>query len=410
MEGEFTCPECGKTVKAPPPGGPGRQARCEFCGRLLEVPFLPRVEIDSKRKQKQAPRWVPWAWWGVSILAACLVAYGGVQLVIRGERAGRIRMIERLIEESKVSEADGRIDQALAKLDQALELLPAVGNRIAEDPEAVRERRRSLARQDAKNALGDLQARGGAETTLGPWLTLVARADADHDLAPLRQEVEGRFQEAIRHWLDKEETAAKAEADAGRPRSALNHGSLAVEAAVQLPKADQAKALERIDSVIVPLIEKWGAAIDFPTDEDDGRPPWYKEAAKPEMVQALEAKGYLPAARASRWDDVWSRAPFRLSLTIRESWMGTYLDSQNRLSRVEAHLSLTDHGREVWKASPNARTNVPARGMSSFAASRLALSRDRSPEVETLLRDDARRQIIPRIQAALKSLPAPSEK
>lgn len=408
MDGEFTCPECGKTIKAPPPGGPGRQARCEFCGRLLEVPFLPRVETGSKRGRKQAPRWVPWAWWGVSILAACLVAYGGVQLVVRGERAGRVRLIEGLIAESKARESEGRIDQALAKLDQALELLPAVDNRIAEDPATVRERRRSLARQDVKNALGDLQARGGSKATLGAWLTLVARSDADQDLAPLRREVENRFQEAIRHWIDREESAAKSEADAGRPRSALDHGASAVEAAVQLPSSHQAKTLERIDALIVPLIERWGAAIDFPTDESDGDSSWYKKAAKAEMVQALEAKGYLPSARASRWEDVWNRAPYRLSLAIREHQEGTYLDSQNRLTRVEAHLSLTDQGREVWKTSPSARTNVPAPGMSSFAASRLALSRGRSPEVEALLRDDARGRIIPRIQAALKSLPAPS--
>lgn len=408
MEGEFTCPECGKTVKAPPPGGPGRQARCEFCGRLLEVPFLPRAEIGAKRGWRRSPRWVPWAWWGVSIVAACLVAYGGVQIVVRGERAGRVRLIEGLIAESKAGEAEGRISLALAKLDQALELLPAVDYRIAEDPTAIRERRRTLALQDAKNALEDLRSRGGSKETLGPWMTLAARSGADPDLAPLRQEVESQFQAAIRSWIDREEAAAKSEADAGRPLAALERGASVVEAAAQLPVADQAKALERIDSMIVPLIERWGAAIDFPVDEGGADSGWYREEAKSEIVQALEAKGYLPASRASRWDDVWDRAPYRLSLAVQETLAATYLDSQNRLTRVEAHLTLTHQGREIWKTSPSARTNVPAPGMSSFAASRLALSSGRSPEVEALLRDDARQRIIPRIQTALRSLPEAS--
>lgn len=408
MDGEFACPECGKTVKAPPPGGPGRQARCEFCGRLLEVPFLPRAESDSKRSRKGPPRWVPWAWWGISIAAVCLVALGGVQVVLRGERAGRVRSIETLIAESRASEADGRVDEALLKLDQALELLPAVKGRIAEDPESVREWRRSLARRDANDALRSLEERGGSNATLGEWLNLVARSGADRDLAPLRQEVEGRFQEALRHWIDREEAALKSEAEAGRPRSALDHGASAIEAAAQLPPSEQAKELERIDSMVVPLIERWGVAISFPAVESGDDSSDYAATMKPEMIQALEAKGYLPPTRASRWDDLWARAPFRLSLAIREHREGSYLDTQNRLTRVEAQLALSRRGREIWRTTPNARTSVPARGLSSFVSSRLALSPDRSPEVENILRDDARRQIAAKVQTALKSIPTPS--
>jgi|GEM_PF-2461550 len=407
MDGEFACPECGKTVKAPPPSGPGRQARCEFCGRLLEIPFLPRVESGSEPARKGPPRWVPWTWWGIAIVTVGLLAFGGVQLVIRGERAGRVRSIENLIAESRASEASGRIDQALHKLDQALELLPAVKGRIAEDPEALRERRRSLARREAGDALRDLEARGGSSDTLGDWLNLVARSSSDQDLAPLRREVESRFQDALRHWIDREVAAAKSEVDAGRPRSALDHGAAAVEAAVVLPPPEQTKALERIDSLIVPLIERWGVVIDFPSGEGGDDSTWGAETIKPEMIQTLEAKGYLASTHASRWDDVWARAPFRLSLTIREHREGSYLDTQNRLTRIEAQLALSLRDQEIWRTSPNARTSVPARGLSSFVSSRLALSRNRSAEVEALLRDDARRQILPKLQAALKSIPSP---
>lgn len=407
MDGEFTCPECGHTVKAPPPSGPGRQARCEFCGRLLEVPFLPRIETGFKGSRKSTPGWVPWTWWGIAFVVVCLVAVGAVQLILVGERAGRVRSIERMIAESKASEAEGRIGQALTKLDQALELLPAVQGRISEDPAAVRERRRSLAVRDANNILTDLQQRGGSSATLGEWLNLAARAEADPDLAPLRRDVETRFQKAMNEWVDREEAAAKSEAAADRPRSALDHASSAVEAATQLPPAEQAKALERIDAVVVPLIERRGVAVDFLDEGAENDASWYATTMKPELVQTLEERGYLPPARASRWDDVWSRAPFRLSLATREHREGSYLESQNRLTRVEARLELSRRGVELWKSTPTARTSVPASGLSSFVSSRLALSRNRSEEVEDLLRADARRQIVPRLQAALKGLPAP---
>jgi len=407
MDGEFTCPECGQKVKAPPPSGPGRQARCEFCGRLLEVPFLPRAETGPKGARKSTPRWVPWTWWGIAIAAVCLLAVGAVQLILVGERAGRVRLIERLIAESKASEANGRIDQALRKLDQALDLLPAVKGRIAENPEAVRERRRSLARRDANNALRDLEERGGSSATLGQWINLVARSDADEDLAPLRREVETRFQNAITEWLAREEAALKSEAAAGRPRSALDHGAAAVEAISQLPAPEQPKALERIDALVIPLIERRGAVIEFLSEGTADESSWCATTMKPEMIQALEDKGYLPSTSASRWDEVWARAPFRLSLATREHREGSYLSTQNRLTRVEAQLELSHRGRVLWKSTPNARTSVPARGLSSFVSSRLALSRNRSPEVEDLLRDDARHQLIPKLQGALHSLPAP---
>ena len=73
MDQAFACPECGTMVEV---GGlaPGRQVRCGFCHRLLEVPFLPRVEASGWRRRKFGrPWWVPWAWGGLGLAAAAVI-------------------------------------------------------------------------------------------------------------------------------------------------------------------------------------------------------------------------------------------------------------------------------------------------------------------------------------------------
>src|SRR5690242_2506085 len=73
MDRVFACPECGSMLEV---GGlaPGRQVRCMFCHRLLEVPFLPRAEVSGwKRPRFARPRWVPYAWGGLAVVLAAVV-------------------------------------------------------------------------------------------------------------------------------------------------------------------------------------------------------------------------------------------------------------------------------------------------------------------------------------------------
>ena len=58
MDGSFACPECGSDVEVRGLA-PGRQVRCGFCHRLLEVPYLPRAAGPSwKRRRFARPKWV----------------------------------------------------------------------------------------------------------------------------------------------------------------------------------------------------------------------------------------------------------------------------------------------------------------------------------------------------------------
>ena len=81
MDGSFACPECGSSVEV---GGlaPGRQVRCGFCDRLLEVPFLPRAaDAPWKRRRFGRPKWLNWAWAALAI--ASIVDPGGRVVPVR---------------------------------------------------------------------------------------------------------------------------------------------------------------------------------------------------------------------------------------------------------------------------------------------------------------------------------------
>src|SRR4051794_22333962 len=78
MDGSYACPECGSSVEVRGLA-PGRQVRCGFCQRLLEIPYLPRVPVAPwKRRRYGRPKWVPWAWSALAVVAAVvLIAISG---------------------------------------------------------------------------------------------------------------------------------------------------------------------------------------------------------------------------------------------------------------------------------------------------------------------------------------------
>jgi hypothetical protein len=400
MDGAFTCPRCGQDIEAPSPG-PGRQVRCSFCNTLVEVPFLPRVEGEWKRQRFGRPWWWTWAWWLIALSVMALVAVFAARTLIQGEHAARLGAIRRLIDSSKVHESDGRVDLALRDLDTALRA--ATGDEdFPEDADTIQGRRRDLARRDVQDVLGGLASDARGAGSLGDWLNLVARVESDHDLAPVRQDVRARFEAALSNWLDDLAERADREPD---PSAAFDVCGDAADLAVQLPGAERDAAIARFRDIAAQLVARRGVTIvAAPSVYVRGTPAGYQKALHPLIVAALRAKGYLPPS-PSRWSELWATAPYRFSHAIRESFQGSYLGTQNRLTRIDATLTLAGPGGETWKTAPNARTTVPAGGMSSFVASRLALTNDRVDEAERVLYEDAFAQILEKFRGGLATLP-----
>jgi hypothetical protein len=126
----------------------------------------------------------------------------------------------------------------------------------------------------------------------------------------------------------------------------------------------------------------------------------------PVLIKALEAKGYLPSRDSSRWRDQWKHALYHLHWDVSEQLEGSYLSSANRLTRIEARLTLTSRGQSIWQTIPTARSTVPLPNLPAYLSSRLAISRERSEEMEKLLYDNARGQIHEKFAYALSNMPA----
>ena len=86
-------------------------------------------------------------------------------------------------------------------------------------------------------------------------------------------------------------------------------------------------------------------------------------------------------------------------------WDANYLSSENRLTRIEARLSLTSRVKSVWQTMPTALTTVPMPGLPAYLARSVAASPARREEFERLLYDNARGQIDGKFSQALSNMP-----
>src|SRR5262249_6521538 len=149
MDGSFACPECGSTVEVRGLA-PGRQVRCGFCQRLLEVPYLPRVPVAPwKRRRFARPKWVPWAWSAIGVVAAVILIVLVVRIWRRHHQTALEESIYERIESSRLQQESGHLNLALIDLDVALELARKADPPLARLPlDELRTRRQDLARRD----------------------------------------------------------------------------------------------------------------------------------------------------------------------------------------------------------------------------------------------------------------------
>src|SRR5262249_31054649 len=146
MEASFACPECGTRVELAGLA-PGRQVRCPFCHRLLEVPYLPRAGDEQwKRRRFQRPRWIFWAWAGLAIASAVIVAVATFSFLKRHHYWTQKKWIRDLLESSHRHESAGRLTEVLLDFDAALALARKPDGPAMGPVEKYRHRREELAK------------------------------------------------------------------------------------------------------------------------------------------------------------------------------------------------------------------------------------------------------------------------
>jgi len=411
MEGSFACPECGTSVELAGLA-PGRQVRCPFCHRLLEVPYLPRAGDDHwKRRRFRRPTWVVWAWAVLGIAGAIILSAGALVVLKRHRHSSLERSIHQLLESSRRHESAGRLTEALLDLDAALEMACKADAPVVGSVGEHRHRREDLAKRDARSVVDRLNHAASRPFPLGDWLNLLTRADKDPDLKGMVPEIRDQFQSSLERSIVAELASARKLMEAGQIVAALGACDQSATLIKHLTPSASARLRRDAEDLVSQLVIWHGVSIELPEGEFTfGSQSAYVKEFLPILVQALEAKGYLPYRESSPWKALWDRAQYRVHLRVVEQLEGDYLSSANRLTRIVAHLTLSSRGQVKWQTSPTARSTVPLPKLSALLAGRVASSDHRSEEFERMLYADARGHIDEKVGFALSNMPpCPSE-
>jgi len=406
MEGSFACPECGTSVELAGLA-PGRQVRCGFCHRLLEVPYLPRAVDDHwKRRRFRRPAWVVWSWALLGIAGAIIVGAGALLALKRHHHSSLERSIQQLLESSRRHESAGRLTDALLELDAALELAGKSDDPVLGALDEQRHRREDLARRDARSIADRLNHAGTSPFPLGDWLNLLTRAEHDPDLKGMVPEIRDLFQVSLERAIAAELASARKLMDTGRIVPALDAADRSDTLIKHLAPSAAARVRRDADDFVSQLLSRHGVSIELPEGEFTfGSQSAYVKEFLPLLVHGLEAKGYLPYRESSPWKAMWDHAQYRVHLKVVEQLEGNYLSSANRLTRIVAHLTLSSRGELKWQTSPTARSTVPLPKLSALLASRVAASDHRSEDFERMLYTEARGHIDEKVSFALNNMP-----
>jgi hypothetical protein len=405
MDGSFACPECGSEVEMRGLA-PGRQVRCAFCHRLLEVPYLPRAAGPSwKRRRFARPKWVTWAWAGLSVVVVVIVAVGAVELVRRRYNSIQDRAINQLLVTSQRHESEGRLGEALIDLDAALELAGKAGPAWVKRREQERSKRSDLARRDASSRLALLCGNQSSTFRLGDWLNLIAWAERDSDLAPLSPQIDEGFQAALVEQAQREIALGRKLFDSGSMSGAMDACDRVGALLNHLSKASGPGVRKEAVSLATDLVRTAGIAVVVRPGSFVYGSNSYVSEMVPVLERALEAKGYLPRREASVWRETWRESPFEARLSVDERKEGNYMSSQNRLTLIHIELTVTLGQQQIWQTTPRARSESPLPDLPNYLATQVAVSPERKDDFERLLYKNARDQVDQKFGAALANMP-----
>ena len=332
-------------------------------------------------------------WWTV----------GSIEATARSDRE---RVLRQLIAASEAAEAAHNPGAAFREIEaavtQARKIDPDGSTRL----DALIRRRDQADRAEVEARLATLD-KLAVDQRVGEALILADRSKRDPALAPLGEAIMAKVEEA---------TARQAEADRDRARVALNEGR-GVEAfrlaarshdrAGRLANRPDADRLQgEAKALIVAAVERSGVLMPVGAEPKSGTIDAF---ILPIWAEALANRGYLPPPKGTPWGEVWtSHAPYSASSKLDESTEGLYLQSKNRMTRIDGQFALTLRGQTHWQTRIFAQTRAPLPDLPAYVSGRLATADHRDADTERRLRDDARAAF--RIQADrnFRGIPPPA--
>ena len=412
MDGTFACPDCGNEVEV---GGlsPGRQTRCEWCEALIEVPFIPRSPLALRKpggkKAAKLRRHLTWAGIGAVgalVLIAATAKYVDRQTCRQHEEAAAAHSAAAIDLEKQ-----GQLDQALAELDEALAMLRGLGSRYRDRLETLQRDRDQLSRRAAEIQLAAVGSLPPDQALLS-LETLRLRVRKEPSLADLVEAIDGEFERTHRRGAEAELAAARRSQSSGAGRAALDHCDKVAKSLEPLTDVKTRRALHaEAEEIARAIIAAQGLVVEPTRGEFSfGSGREYDALFSHLFEDELGRRDYLIRRPASEWNGLWdSHAPYRLMVEVQERLDGNYLDSENRLTGIEARLFLTRGREAIWRGGPAiGRSPSPIPGLAAYQASQIAVGK-RRPEAERLLYDHARAMFAEKFTIAVRGIPACSK-
>jgi len=409
MDGTFACPDCENEIVVEGLS-PGRQVRCEWCETWVEVPFIPRSPLALRRRSglSAARRWRTWAWRGVGIAAILVGLIGTGRYLerqnceqIEGDLRTHISAAERL-------ENSGQFDEALLELDSALATLTKIGPEHRDQLSPLRNHRDQLLRRTVERQLEVMPAHS-AEKAVASLQSLRTRVRVEPTLAELEETIDAQLEGSRRKWAESDTVAAKRAVDSGKSALAFDLCERLVKTADGLNDNEVRQRLRaEADTLVRGLISRQGVVLESTQgDFTLGSPSAYDNLFRPLLDDLLSRQGYTMRRPSSEWNGLWdSLAPYRLKVVVIERHGGNYLDSENRLSDIEARITLTRTGKLIWNGGPAiGRSQSPLPKLAAYHASQFAIGQRRK-DAERLLYENARSAFAEKFSAAVRGLPA----
>lgn len=409
MQGSFACPECGCEIHLTGLS-PGRTVRCGWCDSLVEVPFIPRADqIVRSRSRSRVPWWAwpVWARVSVAILCVALAAAVLARLVRARWQSADEEELARMVATSAAAEKAGRLGDALVELQSAL----VRAARMSPPPAGVEDLRRQRDALSLREAEAQLAAMASPAAdpgqAVGRALTLQARTTHDPALTGLVPAIDTALERLREQWADADAVDAATALEAGQPDRAMELCERLHRTADGLPDGPRRRLQAGAVGLAARVIVRHGAIVEPVKGHFTlGSPESYASQLRPLFLDGLRSHGYLPRPAQPVWPELWSRtAPFRLIFEVVERQDDTYLQSPNRVSRIEGMLAMTHAGATLWHDTPMAHTQIPLPGLPAYQASRVAVSAHRSPDFERLLYDNARASLRERLGLSMRNLP-----
>lgn len=407
MSSEFACPECGRPV-ALSGLATGRRLRCDDCGTMIEVPYLPRAAKTPRRTAPLVPPVVLVLAGLVTLLSLAIIGVkqawrAGVHASATAEMAALRSRAEDAWRADQFDDAVQAFDAALARRD-----LPW-GPEVLQ---SFQDRRTTAAHRLVDQELERLDLLG-PDDRLRDGLALDARIEADPSLEAYRDPVRAVVCRAVEQRFERDLTAADQAFEAGQvgPSMALADGLQKLAGRLPYWARNPGPAPDRLVDLMRRIAARQGAVVEpIQGSYRLGSAEAYDKALRPVLLDGLRAKGYATEPADPELASVWGQsAPNRLVVEVVEREGGRYLQSANPIALLEVRLVFQRPGKVEWKQTIQAQTDVPLPRLPAFEASHLAIVKTPSPEIQRRFHDNAFQALIGRVGKVAAAVPSPGQ-